>query len=312
MSVVYHLENVTKIYKKAASKANDDISFDIEEGEIFGLLGPNGAGKSTLINQITGLLRPTSGKISLYGIDLVAQPEAVSDYVALQPQYSGALRDLYPEEALLYTGRLRGLSATDASRETQALMEELGLSKLRKKRLAHLSGGQNQLVNLAVAFIGHRPIMVFDEPTNNLDPAVRHLIWEKLLVLNKNGTTIILVTHNVLEAERVIQRVGIINDGRLLEADTPGHLKARVDQRIRLEILLKEANEEYTAFLQSFTEGRSLTAQHWIILCARSEMQATLNQVIAAIGLEQLDDLRILAPTLEDVYLQLGGDVKLV
>jgi ABC-type multidrug transport system ATPase subunit len=168
-------------------------------------------------------------------------------------------------------------------------------------------------VSLALAFIGDRPIQIFDEPTNELDPVVRRRVWDKLQRLQKEGKTIIIVTHNVLEAERVIQRVGIINHGQLLALGSVGDLKARIDQRIRLELLLKT---EYLGtskhhILKSLGDTRTPTKQHWIILCPKGQMQHTINQISEHVGVENLDDFRILTPSLEDVYLQLGGDAKL-
>jgi ABC-type multidrug transport system ATPase subunit len=311
MAVVCRIENLTKVYKNSSRKANDAISLDILEGEFFGLLGPNGAGKSTLVNQIAGLVRPTTGAITLFGMDVVRRPQAIPHYVALQPQQPVALAELYPEEALLYTAQLRGASLASARAQVRALIAELDLAALRKKRFRQLSGGQRQLVNLAVAMINDRPIQIFDEPTNNLDPSIRRLVWEKLLELNKRGITIILVTHNVLEAERVVERVAIINDGYIPALGTPGELKARIDQRVKLEVLLKVEYGSYGALLQTLGEARALTQQHWTVLCVRADLQKAVDQIVSQVGLERMDDFRILTPSLEDVYLQLGGGKKL-
>ena len=317
MALVYSIEQLTKVYRGSTKLANDHLTLSVQEGEIFGLLGPNGAGKSTLVNQIAGITHPTSGSIQLFGIDVVKNPEVIPEYVALQPQHVYSLWDLYPQEALLYTAQLRHISEARARKQTQALMEELGLEPLRKKLIGRLSGGQQKLVSLALAFIGDRPVQIFDEPTNELDPVVRRRVWEKLLSLHQQGKTIIIVTHNVLEAERVIQRVGIINHGQLLALGGVGELKARIDQRIRLELLLKTEylgllqEQSYQNILKSLGETRILTKQHWVILCPRARTQSTINQIFEHIGMENLDDFRILTPSLEDVYLQLGGDAKL-
>ncbi len=311
MAAVYQIEQLTKIYKGSNKKANDEISLSIQEGEIFGLLGPNGAGKSTLMNQMAGLVRPTSGSIHLFGMDVLKRPQLIPDYVALQAQNTLALKDLYPEEALLYTAQLQGMSATNARVRAKALSQELGIDAFGKKRIALLSGGQQKLVSLAVTFVGNRPIQIFDEPTNDLDPQVRHRVWDKLLALNKEGKTIIVVTHNVIEAERVLQRVGIINSGQLLAIGTPGTLKMRVDQRVRLELLLKREEANYDELLASLGEMHVLTHQHRVVLCSREKLQDAINHVLAQIGLDQLDDFRILTPSLEDVYLQLGGGTSL-
>jgi ABC-type multidrug transport system ATPase subunit len=220
---------------------------------------------------------------------------------------------LYPQEALLYTAQLRNIPETLARKQAQALMEELELEPLHKKLIRNLSGGQQKLVSLALAFIGDRPVQIFDEPTNELDPVVRRRIWDKLLSLHRQGKTIIIVTHNVLEAERVIERVGIINHGQLLALGSVGDLKAHIDQRIRLELLLKtdSLGTSRHHILKSLGDTRALTQQHWVILCPRARTQNTINQIFEHIGMENLDDFRILTPSLEDVYLQLGGEAKL-
>lgn len=304
MAAVYQVEHLTKVYKGSNKKANDEISLSIQEGEIFGLLGPNGAGKSTLVNQMAGLVRPTSGSIRLFGMDVLKSPQLIPDYVALQAQSTLALKDLYPEEALFYTAQLQGMSSANARMRTKVLMQELGIDAFGKKRIALLSGGQQKLVSLAVTFVGDRPIQIFDEPTNNLDPEVRHRVWDKLLALNKEGKTIIVVTHNVIEAERVLQRVGIVNSGQLLAIGTPGTLKMKVNQRVRLELLLKREEVNYDELLTSLGEMHVLTRQHRVVLCPRETLQDAINRVLAQIGLDQLDDFRILTPSLEDVYLQ--------
>jgi len=317
MALVYYIEQVTKVYRGSTKKANNRLTLSIQEGEIFGLLGPNGAGKSTLVNQIAGITRPTSGSIQLFGIDVVKHPEVIPEYVALQPQHMLSVIDLYPQEALLYTAQLRHISGSVARKQTQALMEELEIEPLRKKLIRHLSGGQQKLVSLALAFIGDRPVQIFDEPTNELDPVVRRRIWNKLLSLHQQGKTIIIVTHNVLEAERVVKRVGIINHGQLLALGGVGELEARIDQRVRLELLLKSEllgqaqGTEYQSILQSLGEVRALTEQHLVILCHRGTTQSAINQIFERIGMGNLDDFRILTPSLEDVYLQLGGEAKL-
>ena len=260
---------------------------------------------------MTGLVRPTSGSIHLFGIDIVKQPHIIPEYVALQSQYPIALRDLYIEEALQYTGQLRGYTEADARRQTNSLIEEMGMGQMRRRLIRQLSGGQTRLLNLSLAFIGNRPIQIFDEPTNDLDPVVRKQIWEKLLSLHREGITLIIVTHNVMEAERVIQRVGIVNNGQLLTVGTVGELKARVDQRIRLELILKPEYTEYHQQLASLGDVRSLSNHHWMLYCYRETTHETIDHILTQIGLDKLEDFRILTPSLEDVYLQLGGGTRL-
>ncbi|HWE62951.1 MAG TPA: ABC transporter ATP-binding protein [Chloroflexota bacterium] len=307
--LVYDVRDLVKTYKAGKIRANDGLSFTIQSGEIFGLLGPNGAGKTTLVGQLTGLLRPDSGAILLYGHDISRDSRFATEVVATLTQRPLPLSDLTVDEALTITGHLRGLSRADARGAATALIEQLGLGEARHKRLGKISGGQLRLASLATALIGDRPVLVLDEPTNELDPANRRMVWDLLLALKREqDRTIILVTHNVLEAERVIERVGIINHGRIIALGTPGELKARVDRRVRLDVILAEGQEDRAAQVQALGEAVQVTARHWQILLPREVVAQVVDRIVNGIGLDALDDFRVLTPSLEDVYLQLSGE----
>lgn len=306
---IYAVRDLVKTYKAGRVRANDGLSFDIAPGEIFGLLGPNGAGKTTLVSQLTGLLRPDSGTLLLYGHDISCDSRLVTETVAVLSQGPLPLSDLTVAEGISITGHLRGLSRRDARQASRMLIERLGLDSIRSRRLGKLSGGQLRLASLATTLIGDRPILVLDEPTNELDPANRRMVWDLLLDLNRqDGRTIILVTHNVLEAERVIQRVGIINYGRIMALGTPGELKARVDRRVHLEMILSPGQEARAAMIESLGEAMQVKERHWVVLAPRGEVQKTVERVVHDIGLDYLDDFRIVTPSLEDVYLQMSGE----
>ncbi|MDQ7794552.1 MAG: ABC transporter ATP-binding protein [bacterium] len=307
----YRVRGLVRRYRSGVV-ANDGLDFDIEQGEIFGLLGPNGAGKTTLVKQLIGLLAPTSGSIQLFGHDVVATREVVTRYVSYIPQRAGALADLTAGEALALTGRLRGMARREAALQAGELAEEFGLTAFGRRPLGKLSGGEQRLVAFYLALMNRPPILVMDEPTNDLDPSHRRQVWEKLRQLNREqATTVILVTHNVVEAEKVLERVGIINRGRITALGTVGELKARVDRRVRLELRLNA--EEAEARLAEFTcaEVRPLGRGHWLLLVERNSARDAIDRVMGDLGLASLDDFRILTPTLEDVYLQLGGGERL-
>lgn len=315
MQTVYRVRNLTRTYKQGQVLANDDLSFDIAEGEVFGLLGPNGAGKTTLVKQLSGLLRPTSGELSLFGHDLAAGAAVVPTYVSYLAQKPLALFSMRVWEAITVTGHLRGLTWAEARRQAGDLMEELGISDLARRIIRKLSGGQQRLVGFATALVGRRPVYIFDEPTNELDPEHRRLVWEKLLALNREGATLIIVTHNVLEAERVLGRVGIINHGRIMALGTVGELKSRVDQRIRLELLFKPgtAAQRQQALLSGLTaEVTPIGANQWQAFVPRDQLAQGVGRVLAEVDMDVLDDFRLISPSLEDVYIQLGGGERLV
>lgn len=319
MPFVYQVEGLTKKYAKAGVVANDNLSFAISEGDIFGLLGPNGAGKTTLLKQLLGLLKPTAGTIKLYGMEVTDDPELPSRYVSMMSQRPTALADLTVREALSVTAHLRGQSKGDAKRDASRLIEELELTSISNRVLGKLSGGQQRLVSFGLSMTGYRPVLVLDEPTNDLDPVHRKLLWDKLLWLNREqGTTIILVTHNVIEAERVLHRVGIINKGKIMAIGRVGDLKAQVDDRLRVEIRLKTGRDAATELvgqrLQQMFDGDLLNPAPGYYVCMASSLGAeqAMRLVLHDIGFERLEDFRVVQPTLEDVYLKLGGGEELV
>lgn len=299
--------------------ANHDLSFDIDRGEIFGLLGPNGAGKTTLVRQMMGLVKPTSGTIELCGIPLSGRGiEMIPWHVSYTPQRLGAVADLTAREGLSVTGRLRGMGRQDATKQAEGLIDEFGLGYLGKRPIGKMSGGEQRLVAVSMALMAFRPVMILDEPTNDLDPSYRKQVWEKLQALNHaRKTTIILVTHNVVEAEKVLQRVGIINEGKIQVIGTLGSLKARIDRRIRINVRLKHDafGSDGSGKLESLSqfdgvEKRFTSAREVLILVPQTKIQEVTDRVIASLDMSLLDDLRIVTPTLEDVYLELGGGAR--
>lgn len=312
---VYRIEHLTKRYGKgrvalANRPANDNLNLQIEPGEVFGLLGSNGAGKSTLIRQMVNLVAPTEGRVCLFEQDIARKPEAVARYVAYMPQKPQALLDLTPEEAIYFTGHLRGLSRAEAKRQAVRLVDEWGLGEVRKKPVRQLSGGQHRLVGLAITLVGDLPVLILDEPTNELDPAYRRQVWDRLIEINhKRATTIILVTHNVQEAERVIGRVAIMSQGRIVGLGRVGELKEQIDRSVRLELFLKPASaSEVEPFLAGLEQAVSLRSGEWSVLVPRQGAEEAIHAILSGVQLERLEDFRVHTATLEDVYMALTGE----
>lgn len=236
MAAIFEIDHVSKMFKKGKKQANRDIHFDIQAGEIIGLLGPNGAGKSTLIKQMVAHLAPTQGEIRFNGVDVLKQTKHIARNVSYYSQEPHALTSLKVREALYFTGRLRGMGKSEAMIQTDELIDRIGLSDLHNSPISRISGGQKRMVGIGTALIGNAPIYIFDEPTNELDPKNRRLIWSLIQEKNRMGATIILVTHNILEAEQVVDRVAVINHGQLLAVDQVSRLKQKVDQRLKFEL----------------------------------------------------------------------------
>jgi len=235
--------------------------------------------------------------------------------VSYATQRAGALADLTAAEALRITGHLRGMSREAAEQQARRLSGEFSLDAFGGRPLGKLSGGEQRLVGFCMSLMADRPVIIFDEPTNDLDPSHRRQVWDKMMSINRTlNTTIILVTHNVIEAEKVLERVGIINHGEIVALGTVGELKARVDQRVRLEFRLRDQDQDPAAALGLGPEvdllsmGRGL----WRALVDQGSLGSVLTRLASGAGLATLDDFRILLPNLEDVYLQLGGGERLV
>ncbi|MEA2487418.1 MAG: type transport system ATP-binding protein [Actinomycetota bacterium] len=304
----YEIRNLRKVYDSPEVVANDGISFTVEPGESFGLLGPNGAGKSTLVRQLVGLSTPTSGEINLFGekVDGRRQAKRIGRTVAYLPQGSLSLGELKVGEAVRYTGMLRGCNEATAIAETQELLDVLTIADLADRPIRKLSGGQKRLTQIAMTLVGRLPVVILDEPTGDIDPALRLTIWE--LVQNRAGAgaAVILVTHDVAEAEHALDRVAIMDRGKVIAAGTPAELKSELSHRTRLEIVVADgAALDATSLAREIAvdarvRGRRVSA--WVVA---DEAIRILEKAMAMAGPGALEDARLITPTLEDVYMEL-------
>ncbi|ANW18066.1 ABC transporter ATP-binding protein [Streptomyces clavuligerus] len=290
----YEVEDLHKRYGDSTEPANAGLSFRIEEGEFFGLLGSNGAGKTTLIKQMIGLVRPDRGSIRLFGHDVFAHSRYTTTHVGYMPQTAFALNSLTVREAVYFSAHLRGMSIRAAKRERDTLLEALGLTALARKVVRQLSGGERRLLQLAVTLTGAPPVLILDEPTNELDPSRRRQVWDLLRDLHqRDGRTVILITHNAIEAEQVIERVGIMREGELVALGAPAELKSSLRSRVRLTITLGEGDvlPDYLR-IQSEHRGR-------VVALVDS---ADLPRLTKDVDLTRFPEFTIHTATLEDVY----------
>lgn len=294
---IYALQAVTKHYSGQSQPANDAISLTIHAGEIFGLLGDNGAGKSTLVKQMMNLERSSSGTIAFYGRPLQEEPLRLTMQIGYMPQSHQAINQLTVGEAIYFTAHLRGLTRRDALAERDRLLALWEIGPLRHKAAGKLSGGESRLLQLAIAMAGAPPVLLLDEPTNELSPQRRKAVWEQLRRLNQEqGTTIIFITHDAIEAEKIIQRVGILYQGRLVALGRPSDLKKQIDQQLRLELFF---NEQNTPTLPAELIPHRLAEGRWLLYLAREQV----DSVLATLNLQAIDDFRLYSATLEDLYL---------
>jgi ABC-2 type transport system ATP-binding protein len=319
LPLAYEVRGLVRIYKSGAQSivANNHLDLDIAAGTVFGLLGPNGAGKTTLVRQLVGLLRPDAGSIHLLGRPLRhgrgssrGNADAAS-CVAYLPQHEAALADLTVELAIQSTGRLRGLSATQARTERDSLIGELGLESLAGRVIGKLSGGERRLAAVGATLAGHRSVVVLDEPTTGLDPKARRAVWAALERRRRDfGVTVVLVTHNVLEAESVLDRVAVLDSGRIIACDTPGRLKAQVSEEVRLDLIWRENPPLADPVVASLASRADISGRRWSLHMPVADARAALGALTAGPAFAALDDFTLATPTLEDVYLALGGRAR--
>jgi ABC-2 type transport system ATP-binding protein len=284
--------------------ATDDVTLTVGQGEVFGLLGPNGAGKTTLVRLLVGALAPDAGRITLLGHDVRLAPRLLAHLAQEEP----ALVELPVGLAVETTGRLRGLPRRQARSERDALLDELGLGDVASRPMTTLSGGQRRLAQVATALAGDRPLLVLDEPTTGLDPAARRRVWDALTRRRQeSGATVVLVTHNVLEAETVLDRVAVLDRGRVIACDTPGRLKALVSDEVRLDLVWRTEPPLGEPVVAGLAARAVVSGRRWSCRLPQADAREALGRLTGGPAFAALDDFTLATPTLEDVYLSLGG-----
>ncbi|NLE98493.1 MAG: ABC transporter ATP-binding protein [Propionibacterium sp.] len=311
MQAVLQITNLTRKYR--AVVANDDVSLTVHAGDVVGLLGHNGAGKTTLVNQVVGLLKPDAGSIRLGELDAVAHPTAARRHVALQPQTQAPIDGMTPALAIELAGRIRGLSPRDARASAVGLIEELDIGEWCGRRAlpdgGGLSGGVRRLTSFAMALAAPTPLVILDEPTNDVDAARRKLLWDALRRRGDQGAGVLVVTHNVAEAERVVDDLVVLHHGKVVAEGTPGALRGTRDDDLRLELQLTPGGDDPSVDDDAPAAGRRVRAGRRILLTLPAV--DTASAVAWANALR--DDARIdgytLGPsTLEESYLALTTD----
>ena len=302
--MLLEIENLTKVYR-TGTRANDGITLSIEEGEVFGLLGHNGAGKTTLVNQVVGLLKPTSGSIQIDGHDLVADPGLARRLCSFQAQAQVPIDGLTPRQAIELLGQLRGTSRTESRRRRDILVDALDLGEWLDVDAARLSGGVKRLVAFVMASVAPGRLVMLDEPTNDVDPVRRRLLWQQVRALADDGAAVLLVTHNVIEAERSVDRLAILDEGRVIAEGTPAELKALLGAELRLELVVDPGAAEVP--VSPF--GRSVVPVGNRLMVG-VPMDAAGPAVAWAESLQRagtVEEFTLGPATLEDVYVALVG-----
>lgn len=284
--------------------ANRDITVRIDPGVIVGLLGPNGAGKTTLLRQLVGLTRPTAGHVLINGQVVTAGKRWVKETLAYLPQHPLALSDLTVEEAIRSSALLRGQSRTEAEERTEALLDTLDLIPVRRRQVAGLSGGEHRLVGIASVVVAPTPIIALDEPTNELDPLMRHRVWDLIQNLRRPDRVVLLVSHNVLEAERVLDRVLIMSQGQIRHDGTPGALRENSGDFLRVSVTVGRDPKHLEDDLR---DSNAVDFGHHGLIVEFTAPRAHTLELLAKWLHEPglVESVAVNEPSLEDAYLAL-------
>lgn len=311
-TTVLQTDKLTKRY--GSLTAVKDLSLEVFEGEIFGFLGPNGAGKTTSINIMCGLLKPDAGQVLVGGKPVGNGEASTRARVGMCPQNIVLWERLTCLEQLQFIGEMYGLRASEARKRAEHLLGELDLVEKIDKQARTLSGGMQRRLNLAMALVHEPEILVLDEPEAGLDPQSRVKVRE-FIRSQARKRTVILTTHNMDEADRVVDRLAIIDHGELLVLDTPESLKQRVGPGDVVEILLAEGAGMDTAVQQAVKAMRAVTSEVNYDVSTRVlrlhalHVVAHLPAILEALHQNGLTagEINVRANTLEDVFIQLTG-----
>jgi ABC-2 type transport system ATP-binding protein len=301
---------LTKTYSGTDFRAVDSLNLLVGTGEVFGLLGPNGAGKTTTVGVLTTRVLPSAGQALVGGIDVVQHPTLVKQLIGVVSQQNTLDRQLTPFENLYWHGRLFGMSARESRQTADDLLERFQLTRFAKASVYALSGGMAQRLMVARA-IFHRPAVLFlDEPTAGLDPQGRLALWDLLEGLNAEGQTIMLTTHYMEEADKLCDRVAIMDHGKILALGTPTDLKRSVGADTIVTVKAAGDADQLAQVFQARLEGltRTRTIPEGIELQIRGADRLVPRVVEAAeAGGFSLADLSVAEPTLETVFIGLTG-----
>jgi ABC-2 type transport system ATP-binding protein len=302
MGTIVHVEGLHKVY--GTTVAVEEVSFEVGEGEIFGMVGPNGAGKTTTIECLEGLRKPDAGTVRVLGVDPQRESQILREHTGMQLQQSNLPERMRVWEALdLYA------SFYPQAANWEELLSQLGLEEKRNTPFSKLSGGQKQRLFIALALLPNPQLIFLDELTTGLDPQARHTIWDLVRDVRAKGKTVLLTTHFMEEAERLCDRVAILDHGRIVALDTPAALIHGLEEEERVVFTLDGGPSP--ALEQALSQAGRLEVKgervtiHWKDGCK----DPLVSEVVNLLTRQKIPfrDLRTEQPTLEDVFLDLTG-----
>ncbi|GAA2578031.1 MULTISPECIES: ATP-binding cassette domain-containing protein [Streptomyces] len=294
-------------------RALDGVDLDVPEGTVLGLLGPNGAGKTTAVRCLTTLLRPDRGKAVVAGIDVLRQPNEVRRSIGLSGQFAAVDEYLTGRENLRMVGQLYQMKGKAAKARAGELLDQFHLADAADRPTKTYSGGMRRRLDLAAALVVSPPVMFMDEPTTGLDPRNRQELWEVIKQLVAGGTTLLLTTQYLEEADHLAHDIAVVDHGRVIARGSSDQLKARTGGE-RVEVVVHERGHMGTAadVLAGFGKGATTVEEHTrkltVPVTGGAKLLAEVIRELDARGIE-IDDIGLRRPTLDDVFLSLTGHV---
>ncbi len=291
------------------TKAVDGVDLSVRKGSVYGVLGPNGAGKTTTIRMLATLIRPDAGSARVMGHDIADDPEAVRRLVSLTGQLASVDEDLTGRENLILIGRLLGMKSKDAGERADELLEAFGVADASDRLVKNYSGGMRRRLDIAASIVVTPELMFLDEPTTGLDPRSRNQVWDMIRAFAEEGTTILLCTQYLEEADQLCEGIAVIDRGQVIAEGTPSQLKASVGSgALKVRLLdpeqRPEARELLSRELGEVTleaDPSSLTAQ-----CADADRGAAAVAELTEAGI-RIGDFSLGQPSLDEVFLALTG-----
>ncbi|MEP6638202.1 MAG: ATP-binding cassette domain-containing protein [Chloroflexota bacterium] len=306
-------EGLVKVYRsrKSEVRALDGVDLEVPEGTILGLLGPNGAGKTTTVRILATLLRPDAGHATVAGFDVVTQAQQLRRVVGLSGQYAAVDENLTGRENLVMFGRLYQLPKAEAQRRADELLEQFELTDAANRVVKTYSGGMRRRLDLGSALIGHPSLLFLDEPTTGLDPRSRLGMWDVIRALVREGTTLLLTTQYLEEADELADSIAVVDHGKIIARGTADELKAEVGgARVEVVVHSRDDIDRACEVLSRDLHGETTIDLHTrrITVPAHGGAQALVQVVrdLDEVGIV-IDDIGLRRPTLDDVFLSLTG-----
>jgi len=308
MSYAIETRGLTKRFGDTRALAGVDLR--IAEGTVYGLLGPNGAGKTTVIRILATLLAPDEGSAAVLGHDVVGEAKVVRRLVSLTGQYASVDEDLTGYENLVLVARLIGLPWRDARRRATELLEAFALTGSAGRQVRTYSGGMRRRIDIAASLVAIPPVLFLDEPTTGLDPRSRNQVWELIRRIAAEGTTVLLTTQYLDEADRLADRLAVIDHGRVIAEGTSRDLKASVgSSALHVRLARAEDRQAVRALMVRLLPNGVLPSADPLELAARLDRPAQASEILAALTNAQVDlaGFSVGHPSLDEVFLALTG-----